>query len=189
MKKRILRTLLIVIALVVVIPLLASVFRSTTGIGLDTASENSSKSASEKSRSESTETQSSASRSSEMKNIPHVLREMGDFTSAHNIRRKYILVEPSLDDDVIVDIAQQLHALEPEVWYYLMDNDSDFDAMLKALPETEQSNYENWPYDYVEKHYVGRVMQEIRADGNGSAYRVWLLEGGAARTHLKEPLE
>ena len=184
MKKRILRTLLIVIALVVVIPLLASVFRSTTGIGLDTVSESSSKSPSE-----STETQSSASRSSEMKNIPHVLREMGDFTSAHNIHRKYILVEPSLDDDVIVDIARQLHALESEVWYYLMDNDSEFDTMLKALPETEQSNYENWPYDYVEKHYVGRVMQEIRADGNGSAYRVWLLEGGAARTHLKEPLE
>ena len=58
-----------------------------------------------------------------------------------------------------------------------------------STPETEQSDYTNWPYSYVENHYVARVMQEIQSDGNGGAHRVWLVEGGLARSSLKIYLE
>ena len=184
MKKHVLRIILICTALVVLVPLIAAAFRSATGIGSGTTSTISS-------RSSNTETgkQTSPMQRANVNKIPHVIRELGSFTSRQNIHREYVLVEASLSDDVVIEIAQQLHANKPQVWFYLMDSDSEFDTMLNALPETEQSNYTNWPYSYVENHYVARVMQEIRSDGDGGAHRVWLLEGGVARSSLRKDLE
>jgi len=121
--------------------------------------------------------------------IPHVTRELGSFTSRQNIHRQYVLVEASLSDDVIIEIAQQLHAINSHIWYYLMDSESEFDTMLNALPQKEKNNYRKWPYSYVENHYVARVMQEIQPNGDGGAHRVWLVEGGTARSRLKKYLE
>ena len=185
MKKQVLRILLVCTALVVLVPLIASVFRSTTGIGSGAASTLSSTKETEKE----TEKETSSVQRVDVKNIPHVIRELGSFTSRQNIHREYVLVEASLSDDVVFEIAQQLHAHKPQVWYYLMDSDSEFDTMLKVLPETEQNNYTNWPYSYVENHYVARVMQEIRTDDDGAAHRVWLIEGGAVRSSLRKDLE
>ena len=184
MKKRVLRIIVICTALVVLVPLIAAVFRSTTGIGSGTTDTNSSFSSNTE-----TEKQTSPMQRVDVNKIPHVIRELGSFTSRQNIHREYILVEASLSDDVVIEIAQQLHANKPQVWYYLMDSDSEFDTMLNALPETEQNNYTNWPYSYVENHYVARVMQEIQPGGVGGAHRVWLLEGGVARSSLKKYLE
>jgi len=47
--------------------------------------------------------------------IPHVTRELGSFTSRQNIHRQYVLVEASLSDDVIIEIAQQLHAINSHI--------------------------------------------------------------------------
>lgn len=120
--------------------------------------------------------------------IANVHKVLGTFTTKQNIFRKYVLVESNLSDDEVVDIALQLHMLEPETWFYLMDSDSEFDQMLAALPETEDGNLENWPSDYIEAHYVARTLEEIRGDGKGDTIRAWVVEGGPSRADLVEDL-
>lgn len=116
--------------------------------------------------------------------IVNVHKVLGTFTTKQKIFRKYVLIESDLSDDQIVDIALQLHMLEPETWFYMMDSDSEFDQMLAALSETENGNLENWPSDYVEAHFVARTLEEIRTDGDGDTIRAWVVEGGPSRTAL-----
>jgi len=110
MKKHVLRILLVCTALVVLVPLIAALVRSTTGIGSGTRSTNSSFSSNVE-----TEKQTSSMKRVDVDGIPHVTRELGSFTSRQNIHRQYVLVEASLSDDVIIEIAQQLHAINSHI--------------------------------------------------------------------------
>jgi len=109
-KKHVLRILLVCTALVVLVPLIAALVRSTTGIGSGTRSTNSSFSSNVE-----TEKQTSSMKRVDVDGIPHVTRELGSFTSRQNIHRQYVLVEASLSDDVIIEIAQQLHAINSHI--------------------------------------------------------------------------
>lgn len=116
--------------------------------------------------------------------IPGVLGMLGTFEQqVGNIRRSYVLIEPSLTDDQVIDIAQALRDEDPEPWYYLMDSDDEFDVMFEALPATEQGDLSTWPVEYVEDHFVARTAQEIRSV-DGDVERVWQVEGGAPRPDL-----
>ncbi len=116
--------------------------------------------------------------------VENVHRVLGTFTTKQSIFRKYVLIEPGLSDEQVVAAATQLHALEPETWFYLMDSDSEFEQMLAALAQSESGNLDNWPSDYVEAHFVARTLEELRGDGKGDTIRVWLIEGGPSRSGL-----
>ena len=116
--------------------------------------------------------------------IAHVRRVLGAYTTPRNLHRKYVLIDAGLSDDRLVETARRLHRIEPDTWYYLMDDDSRFDEMLAALPKTARGDYADWPAEYVEAHFVARVMQVIQGDGEGEVTRSWWVEGGPDRERL-----
>lgn len=120
--------------------------------------------------------------------IAGVEQVLGSFTTTQGFLRKYLLVKKELTDIELIGIARQLHALEPDIWYHLMDSDEQFDTMLSALPATANGDYSAWPSQYMEDHFVARIMLEIRSDGKGGAQRNWMLEGGPKRSHLAADL-
>jgi len=121
--------------------------------------------------------------------VEHVIGVLGDIQVQPDIYRKYILIPDNLSDEQLIEMFRQLHKIEPETWYYLMDSDSQFDQMMSALPETRNNDYSNWPKEYVSKHYVARLQQEIRGDGEGKTWRTWVVSGWLKREHLEVDLD
>lgn len=120
--------------------------------------------------------------------VEHVIRVLGGFQERPDIFRKYILIPDNLSDEQLIAMFRQLNKIEPDTWYYLMDSDSHFDQMISALPETRNNDYSNWPRDYVEKHYVARLRQEIRGEVDNRE-RFWVVSGALVREHLEVDLD
>ncbi len=103
------------------------------------------------------------------------VKALGQVTDRFGFERKYVQVAPGLDDAQLADLARRLHALEPETWFWMLDDGSQAAQMMEALPRTAQGDMTGYPADWVERHTVAHVVMELVPGGG----RRWVLAKGS----------
>lgn len=110
------------------------------------------------------------------------VKMLGGFTDRHGFLRKYVLVSPGLSDKQLLTLARQLHRIEPDTWFWFIDDDSQIHALLASLPKSEKGDDRGFPTQYVQQHVLAHVELDV-----GSKGRQWVLKRGAG-SELLAPL-
>lgn len=100
---------------------------------------------------------------------------LGTFTNRLQMVNKYLLVEKGLTEPQLIALAKDLHRKEPAVTFWLLDDDSKSDEMMKwvkdyAAGEAEVSDPIT---DWMSEHIVANLQQYFREGG-----RYWALSKG-----------
>lgn len=89
------------------------------------------------------------------------VKVLGEFTDRFGFKRKYVQVTAGLTDAQVIALAHRLHALEPETWFWMLDDDTQAKQMMTTLPNTAQGNYQGYPLKWVEQHTVVHVVLQL----------------------------
>lgn len=103
------------------------------------------------------------------------VKALGTFTDRNGFLRKYVLVAPGLSDRQLLTLARRLHRIEPDTWFWFMDDDGGIESLLASLPQTEQGDDSHFPVQYVQQHAVAHMQMNV----GGANGRQWVLEHGA----------
>ncbi len=93
------------------------------------------------------------------------VKALGQIRDRFGFERKFVQVAPGLDDAQLVNLAKRLHALEPEAWFWMLDDGTQAAQMMEALPRTAQGDMQGYPADWVERHTVAHVVMELMPGG------------------------
>lgn len=102
------------------------------------------------------------------------VKEFGAVTDRYGFERKYVQVAVGLSETQLIELAQRLHAREPETWFWMLDDDAQAAQMMEALPRTAQGDMSGYPREWVEQHTVAHVVMELVPGGD----RRWVLARG-----------
>ena len=105
------------------------------------------------------------------------VKVLGDYTTRQGLKRRYLQVPVGFSDAEIVALLRRLHGEQPALWFWLLDDDSQWPQLLAALPQAEAGNYDDYPLDWVETHAVANLALELTPEG-----RRWVVMRGASRS-------
>ncbi|MFL6276202.1 MAG: hypothetical protein ACJ74G_13520 [Blastocatellia bacterium] len=103
------------------------------------------------------------------------VRVLGTFTNRFKMVNKYILVAKGLSEAELVKMASSLHQAEPEVNFWLLDNASKSEQMLKWVKAYEAGKATAFDpvFEWIGDHTVANLQQW----GLGSG-KHWVLSKG-----------
>jgi ferredoxin-NADP reductase len=109
------------------------------------------------------------------------VKVLGEFTNRYKLTNKYVLVAPGLGQDEFLAIAKTLHASEPQVTFWMLDDDSQAPQLIASLKEIEAGNSASYPADWANEHIVANLQEWLGPNG-----RHWVLCKGSGMDKIAE---
>ena len=102
---------------------------------------------------------------------------LGRFKDRLGFERVFVQLASGTGGEELSAIGSAWHALEPESWFWFLDDGEKAQQLLTVMPEAEKGGLSNYPAEWVASHSLGHIQLELLPRGG----RRWTLMPRAER--------